>query len=177
MVGSVEVVEVVERQGVAVLAQGGAGFGVTEALLGLLQMAVGHEHGRDGVMGRVQAYPRVSVAVDELPEPVSQPVGAWPGRVVRSGREQTRPEAKPTSTGGVVLARSLTCTFMSAPEGIQTPHLLIRSPEGFVILGAGGSVRAHLVLLGPPAPSGWCARVPDGARGSVSNPVSKSGRC
>ena len=73
MVGSVEVVE---RQGVAVLAQGGAGFGVTEALLGLQQMAVGHEHGRDGVTQRVQAHTRVPVAVDELPEPVSQPVGA-----------------------------------------------------------------------------------------------------
>ena len=41
-----------------------------------------------------------------------------------------------------------------------------------MILGADGSVRAHLVLLGPPAPSGWCADVPDGAGSSVSNPVS-----
>ena len=44
-----------------------------------------------------------------------------------------------------------------------------------MILGAYGSVHAHLVLFRPPTPSGWCTHVPDGAASSVSNPVSN--RC
>jgi len=42
-----------------------------------------------------------------------------------------------------------------------------------VIEGADRSGDAHLVLPGPPTPSGWCAHVPGGADCSVSNPVSK----
>ena len=42
-----------------------------------------------------------------------------------------------------------------------------------MISGADGSGHAHLVLSGPAPSSGWCAQVPGGADGSVSNGVSK----
>ena len=44
-----------------------------------------------------------------------------------------------------------------------------------MISGADRSGHAHVVLSGPAASSGWCAQVPDGAQGSVINPVSKRG--
>ena len=65
-------VEVMQGQGMAVLPQGRAGLGVTEALLGLEQMAVGDQDGRDGVPQTVQADLGVPVLADEGGKPVPQ---------------------------------------------------------------------------------------------------------
>ena len=86
--------QVVQRQGVAVLAQRGAGLGVPEALLSLQQVTVGHQDRRYGVTQGVQAHPRMSVRIDEHPEPVAQQVGAQPSGVVAPGGEQPRPERR-----------------------------------------------------------------------------------
>jgi len=50
---------------VAVLAQGGAGVGVPKALLGVQEVAVGDQDGRDRVSQRGQAHPGMSVGTDE----------------------------------------------------------------------------------------------------------------
>ncbi len=51
---SVGDIGVVERQGVAVLAEGGGGVAVPESLLGLEELPVGDEDCRDGVPQPVQ---------------------------------------------------------------------------------------------------------------------------
>jgi len=85
-------VEVVQREGVAVLPQGGAGFGVAESLLGLQELAFADEDGRDGAPEAVQADVTVPVPADEGGEPVAQGAGAQPLLVVRCGAEQPRAE-------------------------------------------------------------------------------------
>ena len=65
---------------------------------------------------------------------------------------------------------------VGAPEGIRTPNLLIRRAVLAVISGADGSVHARPVLARLAPSSGWCAHVPHGADGSVSNLVSNFAR-
>lgn len=89
MVGDVFVVQ---GQRVAVLAQGGAGFGVAEALLGLQEVTVGDQDSRDRVPQGVQANALVCVSADEVAEPVAQRAGAKARVVVSVGGEQPRPE-------------------------------------------------------------------------------------
>ncbi len=72
----------------------------------------------------------------------------------------------------LLLSRLIQCARRDSNPQPLDPY---REPA--LIMGADESGHAHLVLPGPPTPSGWCAHVPDGAGSSVSNPVSRSGPC
>lgn len=87
MVGDVVVTQ---RERVAVLAQGGGGFGVAEALLGLQELAVGDRDCRDGVPEPVQADLGMAVRGGEVVEPASEGAAAQPLAMVGVGGEQPR---------------------------------------------------------------------------------------
>lgn len=83
---------IVDWQGVAVLPQGGGRLGVAKALLGLQELAVGDQDGRDGVAKAVQAHVVEAVAADERGEPVAQGAAEQSLLMFGSGGEHPRSE-------------------------------------------------------------------------------------